>query len=152
MILNGRILTTAAMLAIFAGMSAIALTYPEKARFLPLLISVPATLMCLAQLVFDVRGALQDRSVEEAAEAALGTPREIKMFFWLALFFVGVMCFGFLIAAPVLVFAFLRFGEKEPWMTAMLGGLGAWIILYGVFTRVLELFLFEGFITPLLTG
>jgi hypothetical protein len=62
------------------------------------------------------------------------------------------MSFGFLIAAPVLVLAFLRFGEKEPWTTAILGGLGAWIVLYGVFTRLLELFLFEGFVTLLLTG
>ena len=152
MILNGRIITTMVMLAIFAGMSAMALSYPEKARFLPLLISVPATLMCLAQLVFDVRSALQDRTAEDTAEAALERPREVKMFFWLAVFFIGVMCFGFLIAAPILVFAFLRFGEKEPWLTAILGGLGAWIILFGVFTRLLELFLFEGFITPLLTG
>jgi len=152
MILNGRIITTTVMLAIFAGMSLMALGYPDKARFLPLLISVPGTLMCLAQLVFDIRGALQDRTSEDTVEAALDHPREIKMFVWLGLFFVGVMSFGFLIAAPVLVFAFLRFGEKEPWLTAILGGLGAWIILYGVFTRLLELFLFEGFLTPLLTG
>ncbi len=37
-------------------------------------------------------------------------------------------------------------------MTAILSGLGAWIILYGVFTRLLELFLFEGFVTRLLVG
>ena len=152
MILNGRILTTAAMLAIFAGMSAMALTYPEKARFLPLLISVPATLMCLAQLIFDVRSVLQDRSAEDSAATALEYPREIKMFFWLILFLLGIMSFGFLYAAPILVFAFLRFGEKEPWATAILGGLGAWIILYGVFTRLLELFLFEGILTRLLIG
>ena len=35
-------------------------------------------------------------------------------------------------------------------VTAILGGLGAWIILYGVFTQLLELFLFEGFVTRLL--
>ena len=152
MILNGRIITTTAMLAIFAGMSAMAFTYPEKARFLPLLVSVPATLMCLAQLVFDVRGTLQDRSSEDTAEATLEHPREVKMFFWLAVFFIGIMSFGFLYAAPVLVFAFLRFGEKESWATAILGSLGAWIILYVVFSRLLELFLFEGFLTRLLVG
>ncbi len=152
MILNGRILTTAAMLAIFAGMSAMALGYPEKARFLPLLISVPASLMCLAQLVFDIRQALRDRSAEVMAEATRERPREVKMFFWLAVFLVGIMSFGFLIAAPLLVAAFLRVGERELWLTAVLGGLGAWIILYVVFTRLLELFLFEGFITPLVIG
>ncbi len=152
MIINGRIITTTVMLAIFAGMSLMALGYPDKARFLPLLVSVPATLMCLAQLLFDVRGALQERSTEATAEATLEQPREIKMFIWLALFLVGIMSFGFLIAAPLLVFAFLRFGEKELWMTAILSGLGTWIILYGVFTRLLELFLFEGFVTRLLIG
>lgn len=152
MILNGRIITTSVMLAIFAGMSLMAVGYPEKARFLPLLVGVPGTLMCLTQLVFDVRSALQGRTAEDTAEAALEHPREVKMFFWLALFFIGIMSFGFLYAAPVLVLAFLRFGEKEPWKTAILGGLGAWVILYGVFTWVLELFLFEGFVTRLLIG
>ena len=152
MILNGRILTTTAMLAIFAGMSLMAVGYPDKARFLPLLVGVPGTLMCLAQLVFDVRSALQGRAAEDTAEATLEHPREVKMFFWLALFFIGIMSFGFLYAAPVLVFAYLRFGEKEPWKTAILGGFGAWVILYGVFTRLLELFLFEGFLTRLLIG
>ena len=152
MIFNGRIVTATVMLAIFAGMSLMALPYPEKAKFLPLLVGIPGTLMCLAQLAFDVRDALQNRSAEDATEATLEQPREVKMFIWLALFLVGIMSFGFLIAAPVLVFAFLRFGEKEPWMTAILGGLGAWIILYGVFTRLLELFLFEGFVTRLLVG
>jgi hypothetical protein len=152
MILNSRIITTMVMLAIFSGMSLMALGYPDKARFLPLLVGVPGTLMCLAQLIFDVRGALQDRSAEDSTEAALEHPREVKMFLWLALFLLGIMSFGFLLAAPVLVFAFLRFGEKEPWVTAILGGLGSWIILYGVFTRLLELFLFEGFLTRLLVG
>ena len=152
MILNGRIITATVMLTIFAGMSVMALGYPDKARFLPLLVGVPGTLMCLAQLLFDVRSALQDRAAEGSAEIAPEYPREVKMFFWLALFFIGVMCFGFLIGAPILVFAFLRFGEKEPWMTAILSGLGTWIILYGVFTRLLELFLFEGFVTRLLVG
>ena len=152
MIFNGRIITATVMLTIFAGMSALAMTYPEKARFLPLLVGVPGTLMCLAQLFFDVRSALQDRSAEDTAEATLEYPREVKMFFWLALFLIGIISFGFLYAAPLLVFAFLRFSEKEPWKTAILGGLGAWIILYGVFTRLLELFLFEGFVTRLLIG
>ncbi len=152
MIFNGRILTTIVMLAIFAGMTVMALTYPDKARFLPLLVSIPATLMCLAQLTFDVRSALRDRPVEEAAKAALDLPREVQMFCWLALFLIGIMSFGFLIAAPVLVFAFLRFGEKEPWTSAILGGAGTWIVLYGIFTRLLELFLFEGFITLMLIG
>jgi hypothetical protein len=66
------------------------------------------------------------------------------MFLWLALFLAGILAFGFLYATPVLVFAFLRFGERESWTVAAIGALGAWLILYGVFVQLLELFLFEG--------
>jgi hypothetical protein len=72
------------------------------------------------------------------------------MFFWLAAFFAGVMAFGFLYAAPVLVFAFMRFGQKESWPVALAGGVGTWVILYGIFTWMLELFLFEGLLLPML--
>ena len=152
MILNGRILTSAVMLTIFAGMSIMATGYPEKARFLPLLIGVPGTFMSLAQLLFDIRIALRGGTGEETVEAADERQREIKMFFWLAVFLVGILSFGFYIAAPILVCAFLRFASNEPWPIAILGGIGAWMILYLVFTRLLELFLFEGFVTRLLIG
>jgi len=154
MTLNGRLLTTLVMLAIFAGMSVMAIGYPAKARFLPLLVGIPGTVMCLAQLLMDLRQTLQERTGR--AEVETGGPadlaREARMFLWLGIFFVGIMAFGFLYAAPVVVAAYLRIAERESWMTSILGGVGAWAILYVVFMQVLELFLFEGLITPLVLG
>jgi len=149
MMFRGRIITSLVMLAIFAVMTAIGLGYPDKARMMPLLVGIPGTLLALAQLIHDMRFRETETPTDESAGERR---REIAMFGWLALFLAGIMGFGFIYAAPVLVLAFMRFGQKESWTVALAGGVGTWIILYGVFTRLLELFLFEGLLLPLLIG
>ena len=74
------------------------------------------------------------------------------MFLWFGLFVAGILAFGFVYAAPVLVFAFLKFREKERWRTAIIGGVAAWVVLYGVFVQLLELFLFDGLVIDFITG
>jgi len=149
MIFSGRAITTLIMLAIFAGMTVLGMSYPDKARMMPLLVGIPGTILALAQLIHDIRFS-EAKAID--VDTAIERRREIKMFIWLALFFAGVMGFGFIYAAPILVFAFLLFGQKESLAVALVGGVGAWVILYGVFTRLLELFLFEGLLLPLLVG
>ncbi len=145
---DSRILTSAAMLAIFAGMSAAALAFPPKAQFMPLLVGVPGTLLALTQFVSDLRK--RPARVEPTPEQVDERRREIGMFAWLGLFAVGILGFGFLYAAPLLVFAFLRFGQKESWVVAVIGGVGAWAILYGMFELMLGLILFEGLLVEML--
>lgn len=145
MSISSRIVTSAVMLCIFAGMTLMALGFPAKAQLMPLLIGVPGTAMALVQLITDLRApAAPTPEAEAAFEAREEQHRERKMFLWLALFFAGILAFGFLWATPVLVFAFLRFGERESWGVAATGAVGSWLVLYLVFVRVLELFLFEG--------
>jgi Tripartite tricarboxylate transporter TctB family len=143
--ISSRVLTAAVMLAIFAGMTVIALGFPAQAQLMPLLIGVPGTLMALLQLIKELRAPAEPPPVAEATfEAQREQARERKMFLWLALFLAGILAFGFLWATPVLVFAFLRFSERESWSVAAVGALGAWLVLYLVFVKLLELFLFEG--------
>jgi nitrate reductase NapE component len=144
MSISSRILTAAVMLAIFAGMTAMALGFPAQAQLMPLLIGVPGTLMALVQLIKEVRAPAEAPTAEAAGEAQNEQARERKMFLWLALFLAGILAVGFLWATPVLVFAFLRFSERESWSVAAVGSLGAWLVLYLVFVKLLELFLFEG--------
>jgi hypothetical protein len=135
------------MLCIFAGMTLMALGFPAKAQLMPLLIGVPGTAMALVQLIKDVRApAAPPPAAEAAFEVRQEQRREHKMLFWLALFFAAILAFGFLYATPVLVFAFLRFGEGESWTVAAVGAIGAWLVLYVVFVKLLELFLFEGLV------
>jgi hypothetical protein len=144
MSINSRVLTSAVMLAIFAGMTGIALGFPPQAQLMPLLVGVPGTAMALLQLIREVRAPTEAPTAEATFELDEEHGRERKMFLWLALFLAGILAFGFLWATPVLVFAFLRFGERESWGVAVTGAVGSWLVLYLVFVRALELFLFEG--------
>jgi len=154
LIFNGRIATTLVMLVIFAGMALMAIHYPPKARFMPLLVAIPATVLCLMQLAIDVRRSLRESADGASldAEEIARRPREVKMFFWLAVFFFGILAFGFLYAAPVLILAFLRFGERESWAVSIVAGVASAAVIYLVFARMLELFVFEGLVPPLIFG
>jgi hypothetical protein len=46
---------TLIMLAVFVVMVAIASRYPDEARFMPLVVGIPAILLCLVQLIMDAR-------------------------------------------------------------------------------------------------
>jgi len=149
---NARVLTTCAMLLIFGGMSLMALQYPPKAQLMPLIVGVPATLMCLAQLVFDLRRARRERLAGADEEEARAVRRkEAIMFAWTGAFLAGILAFGFEIAAPVLVFAFLRLGQRESLVTGLVGGASVWLIMYGLFNRLLGLPLFEGLVIEMMT-
>lgn len=145
-------LTAAVMLAIFGSMTAMAFGFPEKARMMPLIFGIPGTVLALVQLVIELRKQPVALDPAAAAEEREKRGQEIRLFAWLGVFFVGILAFGFVVAAPILVFAFLRFGQGESWTVSLVGGAGAWVILWGLFGHVLELFLFEGHLLPLITG
>jgi hypothetical protein len=50
---------TFVMLAIFVVMVAIATTYPAGARFMPFVVGIPAIMLCLLQIVLDLRASKQ---------------------------------------------------------------------------------------------
>ena len=85
MTFDGRTLTSLVMLALFSGACLLALDLPQKAAFMPLLIGIPGALLCLWQLVLDLRrpaDAPPDR--DEAAEGK----SETEVFIWLGAFAV----------------------------------------------------------------
>ncbi len=141
---SGRTITTLVMLAIFAGASVLALDLPAKARFFPLLIGIPGALLCAWQLVLDLRRA-SDPPETAAQEAGAGRS-EAEVFVWLALFFGTLAGFGFILGAPLIVTAFVRFSSRESWQNALFAGAGTFAVMYGVFIWLLELSLFQGLV------
>lgn len=139
--LSGRVLTAILMFAIFATMTLMAFGFPEKARMMPLMAGVPGSLLALVSVLQELRRAMR--------EAALSPPAsrrgELAMLGWMLLYFIGILMFGFLYAAPVLVFVFLRFGKRESVATGAIGAAGTWAVLYGLFELVFQIPLFEGF-------
>lgn len=160
LMVSGRVLTALVMLAIFLAATGIALGFPEKARLMPLMIGVPGSVLALIQVFLEMRKAAQElaeRAQHEAPEERDAAEREEKlaeanMFLWMFLFFIGILCFGFVYAAPVLVFGFLLIGKNESMKTAIFGAVGTWLVLFGFFEWAFEIPLFEGLVMEWLFG
>ncbi len=142
---TGRVLTAVAMLAIFLTMSLMALGFPEKARLMPLMVGIPGAVLAFFQVLTELRTAIANAAEPDAEEIAARW-NERHMFTWLLLFFLGILGFGFIYAAPLLVFGFLYIGKKETVKVGAFGALGTWVVLYGLFEQAFEIPLFDGLV------
>lgn len=148
-ILHQSNLTTLAMIVIFSGAILMALALPPKAAAMPLVVGIPGLLMCLAQLVIDIVRNKPAVAVEEAdpedVEFEAGLPEKV-MFIWLGLFTVAILGFGFMVGGPIIVTFFVGYNYRESARHALIAGGGTLAILYGIFSFLLELQLFDGLI------
>lgn len=149
-ILNGRVGTAFVMLLIFLSMSLMALGFTDKARLMPLLVGIPGILLGFVQLTTEIRQSAR-RSADEANSDAL-SKAERNMFLWIFIFFFGLLGFGFIYAAPIVVFAFMYAGKKESLLVASLGAVGTWVVLFGFFEQIMEIPLFQGLVVEWLLG
>jgi len=165
---------TLVMLGIFVVMVAVASRYPAEARFMPFVIGIPAILLCLLQLVLDLRtrrradDTLDQRSELEKAQAtasqivghqvafeqaaatapaAEAARRELVLWGYFLGFIAGILVFGFWAAIPIFLVAFLRFQARTSWRTALLLGIGASVALFLVFERGLKVQIYRGIVT-----
>jgi len=138
--LEGRILTSVIMVAIFAIAVGLSFTFAPEARLLPLVIGIPGLILSVAQLIKELREkGVPVVTTEEHA-------REFRMFVWFFTFVGGLVLFGFPYAGPLLVAAYLYISGGEKWYVALAAAAIAWGILYGVFEWFLGLPLFEGLV------
>jgi hypothetical protein len=145
--LNAKVLLSGLMLAIFASMAGTALSYPAKAALVPLVIGLPGTVLCLIQLATELHRARAETAPREPHDVR----REWVMYGWLIGFVVTVTLLGFMLAAPIVLYAYLRFDAKEPrWLSALIA-LGGLALIYGVFEYTLQVDLFDGLLTPIVT-
>lgn len=133
------------MLILFAGACVLALGLPQKAAFMPLLIGIPGVILCLWQLVLDLRRPPDTRKAPDGEAEGEGRT-ELEIFLWLAAFSVALIGFGFVLGGPLVVLAFVRFASGESWQNALLAGAGTFAVVFGVFIWLLELPLFQGLI------
>jgi hypothetical protein len=138
---------TVVMLSIFVAMVGLASQYPPDARFMPLIVGIPAIGLCLLQLGLDFRAALGSKAPAPAAHDERTVRREVIMWAYFIGLVGGLLLFGFLLAIPVFVVVFLRHWARTSWRFALGMAAAASVILYVVFVQGLGVALHPGFVT-----
>lgn len=142
--IDGRMAVNLLMLAIFVFFVGQALAFQPEARAMPLLVGIPAILLCLLQITLDWRR----RDVTQS-KAPLLTAAERSLAIWLVLFLASIIAFGFSFGAPPLVAAYLYFAARERPLVALAGGVACALMLLLLFEKLLKVQLFEGLVTQL---
>ena len=145
----GRIRITSPMIlsglfvVIFSSAAAVAkLNYPPEAASMPLIIGSVGAVLSLLQLILELRVS------RGAYEEQIDLRQDLPIYLWVWAFVLAVVAFGFVIAAPLMLFAYLRWRSAESWWLSLLLPVVVLAILYGLFETVLGVPLFEGLVTP----
>jgi hypothetical protein len=78
--------------------------------------------------------------------------REVIVWGYFLGLIAGILLFGFHVAVPVFLIAFLRFQAQTSWRNALIyGGLGA-ILMFALFEKVLRVSLHAGFVTEFIAS
>lgn len=150
--INGRLIMSLIMLGIFVTMVAMAVAYPADSRFLPFVIGLPAIALAGSQVIFEIIAARRRRPDPSPRADTSRVIREGIIFGWFLTFVAAILLLGFLVAAPLAVFAFLRLQQGESWRLSLTLAGGAWLLLYLMFEKLLRLGLFGGFIFTWIGG
>jgi hypothetical protein len=119
------------VLAVVAGYAVYAaLRWPPKAALFPLVMGIPLLVLTLAQVVIELR--------ERPAAPEVARGRALAVFAWMGAFIVLVLLFGFPIAVPVFVGAYLLIASREGWMPSLALAAVAWGAFHLLFERLLH--------------
>lgn len=145
---------TALLALIFAGVAVNALSFPARARFIPLAIALPGLVLCLWEIA-----ALNARRRKEASGAvAKKAPVETffskrflaNIFALPALLLAMIYLFGFIAAVPAFILGYMKIRSKEGWTLSVAAAAFMLAAVYVGFSRILEVPLFEGQLVSLM--
>jgi hypothetical protein len=143
------------LIFVIIGMAVIFVTsldYEElQVKLMPLLMSGFTILLSLIALVQDVRSGSKESMptdedgdvIEDAEKKGTTIGDYFKAFGWFAALIVTVYFLGFLVATPLWMLVYLWKTEMQWWKAALLG-VGLTVIIYLVFTVVLQVQLYQG--------
>lgn len=138
-------LILALVIAALSGWAIVsALAWPLKAKLFPLVISIPLLCLALAEVLWVLLGsapgaAAADFKLSEEHAPEVTRRRTAITVAWIGGFFVLILLLGFLIAVPLLVFAYLKLQGKETWLFSVTFTLALWAVFYGLFDQLLHL-------------
>ena len=115
-----------------------------RAGLFPWAIGFPVLAFSIVQLISELKGKGGRRTETSVKERGPGIPtnlvnrRTAGIFGWIAGYFVAIWLLGFNIAGPLCTFVQLRLGSREKWFITLLFTAISWLLIYGLFDRVLH--------------
>jgi len=144
--LTSTAVLSATFVVIFASAAVVAkLNYPAEAASMPLFIGGIGAALSLLQLVVELRAGR-----EASHEEQIDLRKDLPIYLWVWAFVGVIVAFGFVIAAPIMLFAYLRWRSRESWWLSLILAAAVFGILYGLFETALGVPLFEGLVTPVI--
>lgn len=143
---KGRILLSLFFIVVGAYAVHSALRWSFKAALFPLSVSIPLIILAATQLLLELFGKAESASgpamdLDLASDVPpdVARSRVINIFLWVAGFILLVLLFGFPIAVPLFMLAYLRLQSRESWYWSVGLTAGAWGFFYGVFQRLIQM-------------
>ena len=132
-----------AMLAIFLGFLALAAPYSSEARFVPLLVAIPAAALAAWQVTRELAGATDSGDGVGEVSPRRGDGRAVV---WLLVFVMLLVGLGFIVGGTLAVMLCQRVWLRESWRATITGGAIAVTMLVVGFEQLLGMILFEGWL------
>lgn len=128
--------------------------WPFKSAFFPLIVGVCIFLLAAADLLLGLSGEKDEEAERETPENGISgrietkteTRRTVSIFLWISCFFLMIVLFGFLIAAPLLIFSYLKIQAGESWKSSLIAAGATLFLFYALFIWLMESHLPEGWL------
>ncbi len=127
-----------AIMAVSAYGIVAALAWPLKAKLFPLVISIPLFLLAAVEVLWVLFGR-PAATAEKEAPAPESARRTLIAAGWALGFFAAIILLGFLIAVPLLLFAYLRAQGKDSWLFTIVFTAAVSGAFFGLFDLLLHL-------------
>ena len=115
-----------------------------RAGLFPWAIGFPVLALSIALLVSNLkrrgpsRGDARGKLTGPDIPAKVASRRTAGIFGWIAGYFVAIWLLGFSLAGPLCTFVHLKFGARERWLITLIFCAVSWLLIYGLFDRVLH--------------
>jgi hypothetical protein len=136
------------LLIIFAVAIASGWGWPDIAKIMPVYVAaIPGLIMIMVQIYREVTGwetsgntsgIDMDESGENQLDEATARKRTLAFFAWFIGGALGIWLIGIVYALPLLVFLYARFQGQEKWLTSLISGGCAYLMIWGLFEYMLE--------------
>lgn len=143
-----------ALVASYALYSAI--DWPFRTALFPRLIGTPLLGLALIEMALSVFGTEKQREghavdfeMTTNIDPSVARQRTLAIVGWIFGFFILVLLVGFPLGVPLFVFSYLKIAGKEKWGLTLVLTVFAWLIIEGLFDRLLHIPFPDGWIQSL---